>query len=73
MGNAVDGDASVTPLFRFAALIALAGGLGVAGMFLCDAIIGSTHNVAAALISIIAGGVIAILTLIVGSDKMFRK
>ncbi len=63
----------MTALFRFAALIALACGLGVAGMFLCDAVIGPTHNVAAALISIIVGGLIAILTLIFGGYKMFKK
>lgn len=71
--NAMDGDADVTKFLRFLALIALASGLGVAGIFLVDAVIGPTHNVAAALISLVAGGMIFILTLAIGSFRMFKR
>ena len=63
----------VTIFLRFMALIALASGLGVGAMFLCDEFIGPTHNVAAALTTMIAGGTIAILTLAIGSYRTLKK
>jgi peptidoglycan/LPS O-acetylase OafA/YrhL len=63
----------VSLLLRIAGLLALAAALGIAGAYLCDAIIGPTHNVAAAYDSVLVGAAIALLTLAIGGHRRFRK
>jgi hypothetical protein len=57
---------------RILALLALAAGLGVVAIFVCDAIIGPTHNVAAVLVDLIAGAIVALLTLGIGGYQMYK-
>jgi hypothetical protein len=60
-------------LVHIAGLLALATGLGMAAAFLSDAIIGPTHNVAAAGTSILIGASVAVGALVVGGYRLYKK
>jgi hypothetical protein len=58
---------------RILLLIALAAGLGIAALFIIDALRPPTHNIGALFEDALVGGIVFVITLAVGGYHLFRK